>query len=115
MEPFFDRTGKVHSWIDLEAGRIVDLWGRHVALISSNAIFDWEGRQIGWWHGDHARNLSGQVVGFLRGAIALGPVMPTLAAMPARPPVLAVPKRPVLKALRPKPSRATSWAPAIPF
>ena len=115
MEPFFDRTGKVHSWIDFERGRIVDLWGRHVALISSNAIFDWEGRQIGWWHGDHARNLSGQVAGFLRGATALGPVMPTLAPVPVKPPLLATPPRPVLAMRRIRPSRATSWAPTVPF
>ena len=68
MEPLYDQSGEVYSWITRQTGRIVDLLGRHVAFVEGENVYNWGGQHIGWWQKRHIRNHDGDVALFLHRA-----------------------------------------------
>lgn len=115
MNPLYDRSGQVYAWVDKAAGRITDLTGRHVAHISSNNVYDYRGRHLGWWDRDHLRDRDGAVALYERDAADLGVFKPFPAFAPFRPlPTFApMPALPALPSLRP--FNRMAWSSQLPF
>jgi hypothetical protein len=115
MKALYDRHGQVYAWLDKSTGRVMDRGGQHVALIRGDNVYDYHGRHLGWWDGDHFRDQRGAVALCQSGARGLG-VVPPLPALPPLPPLAALPPLPSLPELPPlRPLNLLGWAPNVPF
>jgi integrase len=82
--PLLDRAGNVKLWADPRSGWVWDLMGHVSALISFDGVFNRQGTQIAWWHGDHIRDRYGNVVLVRQGAKIEGVNIPRPEKIPLR-------------------------------
>ena len=115
--PLLDRTGNVKFWADPRSSWMVDLDGNAVAFITVDAVYDRNGIQLGWWHGDHLRNRNGQVVLFVSRSKIESLIMPAEKPI-SRMPTLRVPSgKPNFERLGVKLAKRHEWADvtSLPF
>ena len=110
MTPLYDQSGRARAWLDKVAGRILDLSGRHVAVIYDDRVHDYRGRHLGWWDTDHLRDATGAVALYESGAGGMG-LIPPVPQLPPLPPLPALPPLPSLPALAPlRPLNRLAWS-----
>ncbi len=83
MTPLHGRTGAVAGFA--YGDWILDQRGRALAMVANGAVWNAQGRCVGWWAGDHLRGLDGGVIAFVRGVRNLGLQMPIGAAVERTP------------------------------
>ena len=115
MEPLYDQSGEVYSWMTRQTGRIVDLLGRHVAFVEGENVYNWSGQHIGWWQKQHIRNHDGDVAVFLHRARDFGLIRPVLAMAPRQPTAQPIPTQPVRAPPLTKAACRLAWAQSMPF
>jgi hypothetical protein len=114
MEALYDGSGRVYAWLD-EGGRIVGLYGNHLAFIEGDSVYNWQGQHVGWWGNGHIRDNAGAVAVFTTEADNLGVVKPVKAEKPVQAVKKVVPVKPV-KAVKPvRPIRRPSWSRRMTF
>ena len=115
MEALYDQTGRAYAWLDPAGNHVIGLAGEHLAFIHGDSVYTWDGSHIGWWHDDHIRDQSGEVVVFLSNAIGLGVTMSINGTKPIAPRKAMIPKHP-MKATQPvQPTQQTTWCAEMPF
>ena len=102
-EPLFDRHGRTSAFI-LDGRRIVSPQGKSLAWIRDSSVYDYVGRHIGWWEGDHLRDSRGAIMLWKRGAttglIHPIPQIPPIPAIAQIEPIRPIPQIPPFKPLR---------------
>lgn len=97
LEALYGKSGKVHAWLDISNGNILDLNGQHLAFIAGDSVYDWDGRHIGWWLSGSIRDRTNAAAFFTKDAGSIGVLKP-------------------LKALKPlKPLKRMAWSTELPF
>jgi hypothetical protein len=111
LVPLFNKTGTPTYWADPASCQILDLTGRAVAMIKFDGVFDREGHQIGWWYGDHIRDLLGRLLLFMRGGEIPGLNLPLLRPYLDQPKVRRLLPQGTLRRIEKRPQSKPEWSP----
>jgi hypothetical protein len=91
LQPIFDQEGVTASWLN-DNSVIHDLDGEAVAFVRANAVYDYDGEQLGWFQNGFSRDDAGDAIAFMNGHVG-GP-LPPLHELPPLPPIPAIPPIP---------------------
>jgi hypothetical protein len=111
LVPLFDKTGTPSYWADPQSCQVFDSTGQGVALIKFDGVFDQFGQQIGWWYGDHIRDLFGRLLLFLRGAQIPGLNLPSPGSHLGRPGACRLLPQVTLRRIEHRPEKKPQWSP----
>jgi hypothetical protein len=107
--PFIDRHGNVRLWFDPNSGWAVNNAGQSHAVIWFDGLYDRRGKQIGWWYGDHVRDLDGRVMLFEPRTNMIGLALPVAKPLPHPPVNYARLKYPHFARKSGKPLKKPEW------
>jgi hypothetical protein len=107
MEPIFDRTGATVAWRRRDA--IYDLQGKGIGFVHQRALFTRDGRYVGRFEDDLYRDTRGRVIAFEREATG-GPLLPVPGPLPVAPQAEVRPPQPQFEPA-PRPAmRSMAWS-----
>lgn len=81
---FYDLRGKPLAYIDNDGINIFLFNGKPVAYLSANAIYSYNGHQLGWFENGWIRDLNGYCVFYTDNANDSGPAKPMKRAKPSK-------------------------------
>lgn len=109
--PFVDRRAIVRLWADRKSNWLVDSRGKAFALIACDGVFNLNGRQIGWWYGDHVRDKFGRIILCRMGSKLEGATLPRVTDRPRPPKIQSLPAHPALNwASKMPPPKQFGWS-----
>lgn len=107
---FYDLHGKPISYLSDGGLHIYLFNGKPVAYLYQNAVYGYNGHQLGWFENGWVRDLNGYCVFFCEIANGSGPAKPTKGTKPAKRPRRAKPTKCARQAKSAKASKRASWS-----
>lgn len=114
MDPLYNERGAVYAWLHRN-GNVYGLAGEALAFVEIDGVYNWEGRQIGWWADGHMRDWLGAVCVFTQAATKTLVVKPAVELHQLRPLNLARKQRPLKWPKLAMPPKLCIWTTKMPF